>query len=81
MFLEWGPLQVNDISPIPARPNAVWGLPPNFLINDDVSDIPLVIRAAFALSPRPRPWIIPAPIAIIFFTAPAIEAPFISLLG
>ena len=43
--------------------------------------MPLVIRAAFALSPKFRPSIIPAPIAIIFFIAPAIDAPCGSLLG
>ena len=43
--------------------------------------MPLVIRAAFALSPKFRPSIIPAPIAIIFFKAPAIDAPCGSLLG
>ena len=42
--------------------------------------MPLVIKAALALSPRFNPSIIPAPIAIIFFTAPAIEAPKGSLL-
>ena len=43
--------------------------------------MPLVIKAAFALSPNPKPSIIPAPIAIIFLTAPAMETPFGSLLG
>ena len=81
MFLECGPLHVKDISPIPARPKTVEKLPPAFLINSDVSDSPLVINAAFALSPNFNPSIIPAPIAIIFLTAPAIEAPSGSSFG
>ena len=43
--------------------------------------MPLVIKAAFALSPNLKPSIIPAPIAIIFLTAPAMDTPCGSLLG
>ena len=43
--------------------------------------MPLVIKAAFALSPNFKPSIIPAPIAIIFLTAPAMDTPCGSLLG
>ena len=64
-----------------ANEKAVVLSPPAFLINSDVSETPLVISAALALSPNCKPSTIPAPMAIIFFIAPAIDAPFGSLLG
>ena len=42
--------------------------------------MPLVIRPALELSPSDKPSEIPAPMAIIFFIAPAIDAPITSLL-
>ena len=40
-----------------------------------ISAIPLVISAALVLSPYPRPSHIPAPKAIIFFSAPPSSTP------
>ena len=80
MFLEWGVLHVRVISPTPARPKAVSFLPPQASIILRVSSIPLVIKPAFALSPNFKPSDIPAPIAIIFFIAPAIDEPIVSSL-
>jgi hypothetical protein len=45
-------------------------LPPNLTVSLDISDNPLVIKAAKVLSPKFNPLTIPEQKAIIFFNAP-----------
>ena len=69
LFLECIDAQVTIRSPIPESPLKVSSLPPIAIPSLDISAIPLVIRAALALSPHPRPSAIPAARAITFFKA------------
>ena len=65
-------------SPIPLSPAKVSCFAPRLIPSLAISAIPLVIMAALALSPYPRPSDIPAPIAIIFLSAPPSSTPIIS---
>ncbi len=79
-FLEWTLVQVTIKSPIPVKPENVKGFAPILVPRRAISARPLVIKAAFALSPYPRPSEMPAPNAIIFFNAPPISTPITSEL-
>ena len=72
-------VQVTIISPIPANPLNVIGIQPIAPPSMDNSERPRVIRAAFALSPYPRPDEIPDARATIFFSAPHSSIPWISI--
>ena len=80
LFLECMLVQVTIKSPIPVRPRKVSTLPPSLVPILTISAIPLVIRAAFVLSPYPNPSHTPAANAIIFFTAPPTSTPIKSSL-
>ena len=66
-------------SPIPESPYIVSILAPLLKANLTISCNPLVIKAAFVLSPSLSPSTIPPAIAIIFFKAPPISTPFWSV--
>ena len=70
--------QVTIRSPIPESPVNVSGLPPMATPKREISAIPLVIRAAFVLSPQPSPSAIPAASATTFFSAAPTSMPRIS---
>ena len=74
----WLEQQVTIRSPIPESPAKVSSLPPSFIPSLPISEIPLVIRAAFALSPSPKPSITPAARAITFLSEPPSSIPMIS---
>ncbi len=78
LFLLCRLVQVTIKSPIPDNPAKVKGLAFNFLPNLDISTIPLVMRAALVLSPKPKPSEIPTARAITFFNAPDISTPTMS---
>ena len=80
LFLEYSPVHVRTKSPATARPLNVSELAPIACPNREISDKPLVIRAARALLPNPIPSDIPAAMAITFFKAPPTETPAISWL-
>ena len=67
-------------SPTPVSPENVSGFPPMASPRRVSSAIPLVINAAFVLSPYPRPSTVPAANAITFFNAPPSSIPIISEL-
>ena len=67
-------------SPIPAKPDRVIGCAPAASPKRDISANPRVMNAALVLSPYPRPSHMPAPIAIIFYSAPPSSTPVMSLL-
>jgi len=70
--------QVTIRSPIPVSPEKVSGFPPITVPRRVISAIPLVISAAFVLSPQPRPSAVPAARAITFFKAPPSSIPSMS---
>ena len=67
--------QVTIRSPIPESPAYVWYFPPMATPSLAISAIPRVMRAAFALSPYPRPSAIPAARATTFFNAAPVSIP------
>src|SRR5581483_9155626 len=70
--------QVAIRSPMPASPANVSGVAPAASPSLAISTSPRVIRAAFALSPSPRPSTAPAASAITFFAAPHSSTPVTS---
>jgi len=68
-------VQVTIRSPTPVRPANVRGSAPISTPSLSISARPLVISAAFALSPYPMPSDIPAPSAMIFLSEPPSSAP------
>ena len=73
-----GEEQVSTRSPRPQRPATVSARPPRATASRVSSANPRVIRAAWALRPRPRPSTMPQPMARTFFTEPPISAPTMS---
>ncbi len=69
LFLECILAQVTIKSPMPDKPQKVSNLPPIAVPSLAISVIPLVIRAAFVLSPYPNPSAIPAANATTFLSA------------
>ena len=67
--------QVTIRSPIPVSPFNVSCFAPIVTASLFISNIPLVISAAFVLSPYPRPSAIPAASAITFFNEPPSSMP------
>ena len=65
-------------SPIPERPQNVSICPPMATPSLAISVIPLVIRAAFVLSPSPSPSQTPAASAMTFFIEPPSSIPIMS---
>ena len=63
---------------MPESPANVSSLPPSFMPSLPISDIPLVISAALALSPSPSPSSTPAARAITFLREPPSSIPIIS---
>ena len=72
--------QVAIRSPMPANPEKVNLSAPRHEPSRDISDNPLVMIEALALSPRDRPSEIPVAIAVIFLREPPISTPIISVL-
>ena len=68
-------VQVNTRSPMPERPERVWGSAPIRTARRVTSASPRVINAARALYPHPSPSLTPAAMAITFFTAPPTSTP------
>ena len=66
-FLDNSDVQVTIKSPIPLNPKKVSSSAPKAFPNLIISTIPRVIKAAFELEPNPRPLLIPAAMAIMFF--------------
>ena len=73
-------MQVTIKSPIPVRPLKVYGEQPIAVPSLESAASPLVTSAAVALSPYPSPREMPVASAIIFFSAPQISIPLISVL-
>ena len=78
LFLLCMLVHVTIRSPIPESPENVSGFPPIATPSLVISAIPLVIRAAFVLSPQPRPSLTPAARAMTFLSAPPSSIPKIS---
>ena len=72
------PKQVPKVSPTPERPKTVEDSPPVLVTSRRISPHPRVTSAAIAFVPSPRPSLIPAAIAMTFFTAPPISTPITS---
>ena len=78
MLRDCGLEQVSTRSPRPQRPATVSASPPSATARRVSSAKPRVIRAAWALRPRPRPSTMPQAMASTFFTAPPASAPIMS---
>src|SRR5581483_10130852 len=76
----WRLVQVAMRSPTPASPATVAGCPPQAATSRPSSARLRVSRAAFPLSPAPRPSPIPAARAITFLAAPHSSTPTTSAL-
>ncbi len=76
----WGLVQVAIISPMPASPAKVSGLPPSAAPKRLISASPRVIKAARVLSPAPSPSPIPTAMAMMFFSTPPNSQPITSWL-
>ena len=74
-----GLMQVAMVSPRPASPANVPGLPPMATPRRVISATPRLITMARVLSPVPRPSAIPAAIATTFFRAPPTSTPITSV--
>ena len=74
----WTLAHVTIRSPIPVSPENVSTAPPIFTPSLAISAIPLVMSAAFVLSPYPIPSAIPAARAMTFFKEPPSSIPSIS---
>ncbi len=72
--------QVTMRSPIPLKPWNVSIRPPRATPSRIISANARVTRAAFVLSPRPRPSQTPAAMANVFLSAPPNSMPVTSLL-
>ena len=69
------PVQVRTRSPMPAKPPMVMGWAPLATASRVISTSPLVISAALALLPNPRPSEMPQAMARTFLRAPPISTP------
>ncbi len=74
-------MHVTMRSPIPESPENVLMCAPSATPTRAISAIPRVMTAAFVLSPRSAPSMIPAAMAMTFLSEPPISTPRMSLLA